>query len=220
MSSDFDATDFVDSDYQAGHQVPQSGSGGVNRAPTREEVDSKVGETQQKLAELKRVQEQLERERSALEETRRRQLEFQNGKQEMVQNLTRGVGLLEEAEFNARRDAGQMGKTLADLKEALVKVEFLQEEAWNKDNFGVELTRALTTIENARMEWNAARLKFDILSGKAMEAEDQVDDSSNSLFANRSFFELCKLGLALTWPLVVVASLAFAALLVILSQRH
>jgi hypothetical protein len=222
MSSDFDATDFVDSDYQAGHQAPQGGSGGVNRAPTREEVDSKVGETQQKLAELKRVQEQLERERSALEETRRRQLEFQNGKQEMVQNLTRGVGLLEEAEFNARRDAEQMGKTLADLKEALVKVEFLQEEAWNKENFSVELTRALTTIENARMEWNAARLKFDILSGKAMEASDEAegDLGANSLFANRSFFELCKLGLALTWPLVVVASLAFAALLVILSQRH
>src|SRR4051794_8870281 len=118
MSSDFDATDFVDSDYQTGHQVPHGASAGeINRAPTREEVDSKVGETQQKLAELKRVQEQLERERAALEETRRRQLEFQNGRQEMVQNLTRGVGLLEEAEFNARRDAEQMGKTLADLKE-------------------------------------------------------------------------------------------------------
>ncbi|EEF59852.1 hypothetical protein [Pedosphaera parvula] len=116
MSSDFDATDFVDNDYQSGPQTPQNAGagawGGANRPPTREEVDSKVGETQQKLAELKRVQEQLERERAALEETRRRQSEYQNGREEMVQNLTRGVGLLEEAEFNARRDAEQMSKTL------------------------------------------------------------------------------------------------------------
>ena len=52
------------------------------RAPTREEVDSKVAEAQQKLAELKRAQEDLERERSALEEVRRRQMEFQNGRKE------------------------------------------------------------------------------------------------------------------------------------------
>ena len=82
------------------------------RAPTREEVDRKVVEAQQKLAELKRAQEDLERERAALEELRRRQTEFQTGRQEMIHNLTRGLGLLEEAEFNARRDAEQMVKTI------------------------------------------------------------------------------------------------------------
>src|SRR5271154_2005330 len=114
MAAEFDATEFVDSDFQAAHKAAYTGtttsttvSGTVNRAPSREEVDSKVGETHQKLAELKRVQEHLERERSALEETRRRQMEFQTGRQETIQNLTRGVGLLEEAEFAARRNAEQ-----------------------------------------------------------------------------------------------------------------
>src|ERR1700679_3566234 len=101
MAAEFDATEFVDSDFQAAHKAAYTGaataSGTVNRAPSREEVDSKVGETQQKLAELKRVQEQLERERSSLEETRRRQMEYQTGRQETIQNLMRGVGLLEEA---------------------------------------------------------------------------------------------------------------------------
>src|SRR5215468_9088284 len=101
--SDFDPADFVDDDFQA--RKTQSAPGSVPpRAPTREEVDTRVADTQQKLAELKRAQEELERERSALEETRRRQMEFQTGRQEMVHNLTRGLGLLEEAEFTARRD--------------------------------------------------------------------------------------------------------------------
>src|SRR5882724_1559899 len=132
MSSDYDATEFVDSDFQAAQKAgfPPAASPAANvlRAPTREEVDSKVGETQAKLAELKRIQEELERERAGLEETRRRQMEFQTGRQESVQNLTRAVGLLTEAEFAARRDAEQMAKSLIDLQAALAKVEATNEQ--------------------------------------------------------------------------------------------
>src|ERR1017187_10807952 len=99
MAADYDATEFVDTDFQTqkspyGNPPP---AGDPLRAPTREEVDRKVVEAQQKLAELKRAQEGLERERAALEELRRRQNEFQTGRQEMVHSLTRGLGLLEEA---------------------------------------------------------------------------------------------------------------------------
>src|SRR5438105_2977248 len=146
MSSDYDPTEFIDGDFQP-QKSPYSTASAANagqRAPTREEVDSKVADAHQKLADLKRAQEELERERAGLEETRRRQMEFQTGRQEIIHNLTRGLGLLEESEFNARREAEQMAKTLVDLREALSKVEAVQEETWTKDNFSVELTRALT----------------------------------------------------------------------------
>ncbi len=226
MSAEFDATEFVDGDFQAARQAAYTGagaaSGTVNRAPSREEVDSRVGETQQKLAELKRIQEELERERAGLEETRRRQLEFQNGRQETIQSLTRGVGLLEEAEFTARRDAEQMAKALADMRDALAKVAATNEQAWTKENFGAELTRALTVIENARMEWNAARMKFAVLSGAAPEASAKPNPGANAsqaLLANRSFGELCKFGLALTWPLAMVAAVAVAVFAIALLRR-
>src|SRR5512141_900995 len=113
MSSDFDPSEFVDGDF-ASRKSPFSGaaagSASTQRAPSREETDARIVEKQRKLAELKRAQEELERERSSLEETRRRQMEFQTGREEMIQNLTRGLGLLEETEFNARRDAEQMSK--------------------------------------------------------------------------------------------------------------
>src|SRR5438552_12729620 len=151
MPSDYDATEFVDGDFQT--HLPAPSAGRLERAPTREEVDSKVAAAQQRLAELKREKDEVERERAALEETRRRQMEFQAGRAEMIQNLTRGVGLLEEAEFSARRDAEQMAKALLELRDALTKVEAIREEIWTRDNFDVELTRALTVLENARMEW-------------------------------------------------------------------
>ena len=223
MASEYDATEFVDTDFEtrkSTQSATKALAGAMQRAPTREEVDLKVADAQQKLAELKRAQDELERERSALEELRRRQNEFQTGRQEMIHNLTRGLGLLEEAEFNARRDAEQMAKSLADLREALVKVEAVHEETWTKDKFNVELTRALTAIENARMEWNSARSKFPVLSGQPNEAALETNrQSPEALLATRGFWELCKWGLALTWPLAVVAILALAAFIVVLFVR-
>lgn len=219
--SDFDPADFVDDDFQT--RKPQAAaSASPSRAPTREEVDTRVADTHQKLAELKRAQEELERERSALEETRRRQMEFQTGRQEMIHNLTRGLGLLEETEFTARRDAEQMAKTIADFRDVLSKIEAVREETWNKDNFNVELTRALTAIENGRMEWNTARLKFPILTGEKPANNATGAPSAPEAFpvGNRSFGELCKLGLALTWPLVLVALAALGVFAAILSSHR
>ncbi len=208
MASEYDPAEFVDSDFQAARKAPYSGTTAAasSRAPSRDEVDSKVGETQQKLAELKRVQEELERERAGLEETRRRQIEFQTGRQETIQNLTRGVGLLEEAEFSARRDAEQMAKSLVDMRAALGKVETTNEAAWTKESFQVELTRALAVVENARMEWNSARLKFPVLAGapaaETSQPAEPVHAPAPSL-ASLGFGQLCKLGLAFTWPILL-----------------
>ncbi len=228
MPTEYDATEFVDTDFHTPKSpyaatTPSAAAAGSFRAPTREEVDSKVTEAQQKLAELKRAQEELERERAALEEVRRRQSEFQTGRQEMIENLTRGLGLLEETEFSARREAEQMAKSISEMRDALAKVQSINEEVWSKDNFNVELTRALTTLENARMEWNSARLKFSVLSGQAPTPKSGAGTPVNNtspLLAPKNFLELCKLGLAFTWPLVGVALLALGVLVAILLRSH
>lgn len=225
MSSDFDPADFVDNDFQArkAAAAASTSSTGSLRAPSREEVDSKVLETQQRLAELKRAQEELERERASLEETRRRRMEYQTGRQEMLENLTRGVGLLEEAEFVARRDAEQMAQTLADFRDALAKVEVTNEESWTKDNFNIELTRALTAIENARMEWNTARLKFPILSGQAPTKETAASQSAGGILplaGGQNFLHLCKMGLAFTWPVATVILIGFGLLIFVMASHR
>jgi len=220
MATEFDASEFVDDDFQTARKMAQAAAaplpGGDHRAPTREQVDSKVGEMQNKLAELKRAQQELERERASLEEIRRRQTEFTTGRQEMLEFLTRGIGLLEEAELAARRDAEQMAKTLVEFHDALGKVQSINEETWARDNLTVELSRANTAVENARMEWNSARLKFPILDG-AMQAQPEaaapVEADTPPFMQPRTYAEMCKMGLALTWPLVLVAVAIFIVLL-------
>ncbi|HEX3988324.1 MAG TPA: hypothetical protein VHZ30_02760 [Verrucomicrobiae bacterium] len=222
MPAHHETGEFIDSEFQSSHQTSYGASAGgaiaspsmPNRPPTREEIEAMVSEKQIKLAELKRAQEELERERATLEEMRRRQAEFHAGREEMLRHLTRGIGLLEEAELNARRDAEQMSRTLGEFREAVEKVQILNEQNWTPDTYNVELTRGLTTIENARMEWNSARLKFTILTAAPAAETDSVQGKPLSPFGTpMDLRQLCKVGLALTWPLVVLGGCIFLALL-------
>ena len=72
------------------------------------------------------------------------------------------------------------------------------------------------------MEWNAARLRFPVLSGKAVESPEAEarPAAAASLLEGRSFGELCKLGLALTWPLAIVATLALGLMVFLLLRGH
>jgi hypothetical protein len=222
MSAHHDTGEFVDSDFQSAHHnglgAPrtEAGPGGAappNRPPTREELAAQVSEKQIKLAELKRAQEDLECERAGLEELRRRQAEFQTGRAEMVQHLIRGIGLLEETELTARRDAEGMARTLAEFREAVGKVQSIHEQSWTQDNYSVELTRASTTIENARMEWNAARLKFPLLAGAPSDAPASAPENSPSPLLAADWVQLAKIGLAFTWPVVLLGAAIFLVLL-------
>jgi len=221
MASQFDESEFVDSDYQnakSGYaattthsSVPASGNA-PNQPPTREELEAKVGEAQQRLEELRRAQEELQREKAALEEARRRRAEFQTGREEMLQHLTRGIGLLAEAEFRVRQEAEQMTRTLGELRDQIAKVQAISEESWTQENWNTELTRALTIIENARNEWNSARLKWSLLNGTSAKAEGQKKAPGHPLAGEMTFAGLCKVGLALTWPVTLATLVGFGLL--------
>ncbi len=223
MAGEYDSTEFVDTDFTSQKSPFAAPAPDPLRAPTREDVDRRVVDAQQKLVALKRAQEELERERAGLEELRRRQTEFQTGRDEIIQQLTRGLGLLEEAEFAARREAEQMVKTVGDFRAALAKVQAIHDEVWTKENFQIELTRALTTIENARMEWNSARLKLPVLAGEtkptAVGEKNSTAASAAPSLAEMDFGSLCKIGLALTWPLLLVALGALGIFIAILLRK-
>jgi hypothetical protein len=221
MAAHHDTGEFIDSDFQSAQQhglgvtrpddLPGCSSA-PNRPPTREELEAQVSEKQIKLAELKRAQEDLERERASLEDIRRRQAEFQTGRSEMLQHLVRGIGLLEETELNARRDAEQMARALAEFRDTVGKVQAINELAWTRENYSMELTRAATTIENARMEWNAARLKFPLLAGEAA-SPGRPPEKAPSPLLDANLFQLSKIGLAISWPIVLLGTAIFLVLL-------
>lgn len=210
----FEGTDFVDTDYSGPRNAPPA-----SRAPTREELDSQLTGTQQQLAKLREAQERLERTRAAVEETRRRHANFTAGRTETLQSLTRGIGLLEKAEQDARRDAEQLARSLDGLRSALGEIERINEQSWTTESWEQELTRSLTTIENARLEYQSAARKWPVLEGKAPGAGDTAPAREVLPWNSLPLGRLCRLGLALTWPLVV-ATLLLALSVVWLAFRR
>jgi len=229
MASDFDASEFVDEDFRSAPSTPSATAAAAEaasptgeRAPSRQEVESRVNQMQHKLADLRNAQQELERERSSLEELRRRQAEFSQGREEMIHHLTRGIGLLQEAELNSRREVEQMSKTLQDFHGALEKIQSIHEDSWTKSNLDVELTRANTAIENARMEWNSALVKLPLLSADhtgpdrlpAGLGQGLAESQLEKLLQEKSYAEMCKMGLALTWPIALAVLAIFLLLLI------
>ena len=227
-----DDNDFIDREFQQSQQMsltdttesPQEGS--IKRIPAREQLEARVGNTQQRLIALKQEQEKLEKERIALEDMRRRRAEFTKGREEMVQNLSKGIATLEEEEEKARRQIEDMGKSLSEFREHLEKVRDLSEDAWEEDNLNRELTRALITIENARKEWISAVPKFPVLNPNNGSTAAPIPESIpepkikpspkpksqsplQSLLASLDFDQFswkqwAQIGLALTWPVALV----------------
>jgi hypothetical protein len=149
-----------------------------------------------------------------VEESRRRFTEFQTGREEMLHELTRSLGLLEEAQLNAQRDAEQMARTMNDLRDALGKVDALLEVDTHDEDWKVLLTRNLTTLENARMELNSARLKWTLLTGvREDEGQGFATPAQAGLPMPNSFGQLCLWGLALTWPVLLMGAAITAVLL-------
>lgn len=208
-----DNTDFVDTDSSLRKGAPPSGP-----APTREELDSRLTGAQQQLAKLRESHEQIEREIAAIEERRRRRAEFAQGLEEMRHELTRAVAILEKSEIDARRTAEQVARSLEGIREASTSLEPLNEEAWVAETWEQELSRGLATVDNARMELNAARLKWPQLEGKTPMEESRAD-SPVATIAQLPLSKLCRIGFALTWPLAAVALLAVAAGIAVLVRK-
>jgi predicted nuclease with TOPRIM domain len=207
----FDGPDLLEEDF------PATAKGATLVHEDREELDTQASSLQSKLADLNRAREKLEREKATVEESRRRFTEFQTGREEMLHELTRSLGLLEEAQLNAQRDAEQMARTMNDLRDALGKVDALLEVDTHDEDWKVLLTRNLTTLENARMELNSARLKWTLLTG-VREDEGQgfatpAQSGQAGLPMPNSFGQLCLWGLALTWPVLLMGAAITAVLL-------
>jgi hypothetical protein len=204
-------TDFEDTDFGSGQASDAA------PAPTLSELDGRLTGAHSELARLKQSSDELERQIQSIEERRRRRTEFARGLEEMRQHLTRANGLLGKAELDARREAEQLARTLETLRAAEISLEPLDESQWTAENWESELTKGLTAVEAARMDFNAARLKWPVLDGESGPASPGPAPSAS--LAELPMRSLLRLGLALTWPLAAVALVGFAVVALLALRR-
>ena len=185
----------------------------------RQEVSSNMMEAVSALELLKIRRQLIEQKKSELEDLEKKQLDYERGKREMIEHLNEGIVALEKKEIQTAQLSELIKATRDRFREALEELEVIDEESWADDRFREELYKALVIVDDARMEYNKALAKIEVLEvgGEALLEQAPAATASAVVEAPRSFGYWVKVGFALTLPVVILASLCLAVYLVL---RH
>jgi hypothetical protein len=133
-----DAPEFMD-----GHAVANS----------LENVDSKVKAAQEQLLELRRQQEEIERQKQHLEALRVKQERFVAGKRDLVEKISRSASLVERELYDAQKRVEEFALTHDEFRRHLEILKSLQPEKWHRSQVSEELDAALSAIEDAESDY-------------------------------------------------------------------
>ncbi|MBA3543379.1 MAG: hypothetical protein H0T83_02920 [Chthoniobacterales bacterium] len=175
-----------------------------------EHLDSQVQKAQEQLIQLKRQQEQIEKQKRELEELSRRQEELERGRAEMTDKLTRSLVVLEREAYDAQKKMEQLRATRESFGQHLELLESIDPRTWNPSDLTKELSRALSTVDDARTEYSQQRSR---LQATADEHESMPLPETSSGFESssgmaHSFGQWLQIGLAFTLPLIVFGMIA------------
>src|SRR5216683_3068425 len=131
-----------------------------DEAVSAEHLDSQVQKAQEQLVQLKRQQEQIEKQKRELEELSRRQEELERGRTEMTDKLTRSLVVLEREAYNAQKRLEQLRAVRESFGQHLQLIEAIDPKSWNPAELHKELSRALSTVDDARTEYSEQRSRL------------------------------------------------------------
>src|SRR4249919_91435 len=126
-----------------------------------EHLDSQVQKAQEQLMLLKRQSEQIEKQKRELEELSRRQEELERGRAEMTDKLSRSLVILEREGYDSRKKLEQIRATHESFTHHLQLLEAIEPKSWNPAELPKELSRALSTVDDARTEFSQQRSRLE-----------------------------------------------------------
>ena len=184
-----------------------------------EHLDSQVQKAQEQLQQLKRQQEQIEKQKRELEELSRRQEELEVGRREMTDKLTRSLVVLEREAYDSQKKLEQIRATRESFEQHLSLLESIDPKSWNPGDLHKELSRSLSTVDDARAEFSQQRSRLSAAtgddSGEVALPEAGPDVSVGS---GNSFVQWMQIGLAFTLPLIVFGFIALLIFFYLASQ--
>jgi len=194
-------------------QVEQMLELNEDEANSPEHLDSQVQKAQEQLLHLKRQQEQIEKQKRELEELSRRQEELEHGRAEMADKLTRSLVVLEREGYNAQSRLEQIRAARESFGQHLELIEAIDPKSWNPSDLHKELSRALSTVDEARTVYNEQRSRLQAAGNEGDASLPDVVTDGYEGSDGRSFFHWFQIGVALTLPLIIFGAVALAVFL-------
>lgn len=173
-----------------------------------EQIDSQVQKAQEQLLQLKRQQEQIEKQKRELEELSRRQEELERGRKEMSDKLTRSLVVLEREAYDAQKKMEQLRATRESFAQHLELLESIDPKTWNPSDLNKELSRALSTVDDARTEYSQQRSRLQATEEEHAVPLPETSSPYEPTSSEHSFAQWLQIGLAFTLPLIIFGFIA------------
>ena len=173
---------------------------------TPELLDSQVQKAQEQLLLLRRQQEQIEKQKRELEELSRRQEELERGRAEMTDKLTRSLVVLEREAYETQKKLEQLRATRESFGQHLEILEGIDPKGWNSADLHRELSRALSTVDDARAEFSQQRSRLQAIATQDAENVSLPEAAPEVVRGGRerSFGQWVLIGFAFSLPLITV----------------
>ena len=168
------------------------------------ELGEKVQQVRAELEGLRQKQEEIEREKSRLEELKRRQDELDTGRSEMLDKLTRSLVVVQREVEETQKRLEQLHAIYNAFTQHLRQLEAINSRSWSSSELPRELSKAISSVEDARSEYIKAQAK--ISSEPAGEANPLSGMDGDYMYEDRGFFYWLKSGFAFTLPIQVLAA--------------
>jgi chromosome segregation ATPase len=206
-------TDFIDDDLsRKAAEAGDAETSASRLSRQKEQLTNQVADTAEEIERLRMRQDELEHEKTSLEELNRKQDEYARSKKDIIENLSRNIILMEKDEVLANRMVELLSASRARFKDVLSEIRDIREESWSEAEFEEELDKALALIESARMEYSKAVAKIDAESwqkGGGQAPLATLEDAGRGALANKGFLFWFKVGVAVSLPVMLVLLLLF-----------
>jgi chromosome segregation ATPase len=175
-----------------------------------EHLDSQVQKAQEQLLQLKRQQEQIEKQKRELEELSRRQEELERGRAEMSDKLTRSLVVLEREAYDTQKRLEQIRAMRESFGQHVQLIEAIDPKMWNPTDLHKELSRALSTVDDARAEYAQQRSRLQAANEKTGDPDlpEAMPDVADLIHGGRDFGQWIQIGFAFCLPLIIFGFIA------------
>ena len=171
-------------------------------------LDSQVQRAQEQLQQLRRQADQIEKQKRELEELSRRQEELERGRAEMTDKLSRSLVILEREGYDSQKKLEQIRATHESFTQHLQLLESIEPKSWNPGDLPKELSRALSTVDDARAEFSQQRSRLEAGMGDASEIQLPEVAGGTAGLGGKSFVEWVQIGFAVSLPLIIFGMVA------------
>ena len=131
----------------------------------------------------------------------------------MTDKLTRSLVVLEREAYDSQKKLEQIRATRESFEQHLALLESIDPKSWNPADLHKELSRSLSTVDDARAEFSQQRSRLSATAGDdtADVALPEATPDAGMSSGGNSFVQWMQIGLAFTLPLIFFG---FIALLV------